>query len=302
MPMNGRLHLRLALRKAASAPRGLNVSCNRGAYSIIEVCVCLGILLLLAMLSLPAILASRERCRMSVCQHNLGQLGRAFGGFSSVNLGYPVGCVGCSPAMAFSRRAFTSWNTQLLPHLGLSDVCANYDFSAPSYDLPNREIGRFKINSFLCPSTHDDKDASTSGLWKTQAFTDYGGLYGVEGDGHSALENANAVQTLKDEWLGVLVYETSIREREVTDGISKTAIVGEASLRRVSSMEWNSGHNIFAQECENPVNGLRNLDNEIGSPHPNGAFILFCDGHITFLVNHTSQEVLNALLTRAGTE
>ncbi len=67
------------------------------------------------------------------------------------------------------------------------------------------------------------------------------------------------------------------------------------------SREWANGLNIFAQEHTTSVNGI-GLSNEIGSPHPGGALVAFSDAHVSFIADSTEQNVLNALLTKAGGE
>jgi prepilin-type processing-associated H-X9-DG protein len=69
-------------------------------------------------------------------------------------------------------------------------------------------------------------------------------------------------------------------------------------------MEWPNGHNIFAQRQDNSINGPSSggYGNEIGSPHPGGASVTFCDGHVAFLHEDIDQLALIALLTRSGDE
>ena len=42
--------------------------------------------------------------------------------------------------------------------------------------------------------------------------------------------------------------------------------------------------------------------NEIGSPHPGGASLVFCDARVEFVAETIDQAVLNAMLTKAGGE
>jgi prepilin-type processing-associated H-X9-DG protein len=99
-----------------------------------------------------------------------------------------------------------------------------------------------------------------------------------------------------------MLYEEPTAMRTITDGASHTAAFAELLLRRVSDTEWANGHNVFAQENNTPINGDSQLGNSIGGPHPGGALLAFCDGHIEFLEDSLEQPVLNALLTRAGGE
>jgi prepilin-type processing-associated H-X9-DG protein len=100
----------------------------------------------------------------------------------------------------------------------------------------------------------------------------------------------------------VLVYDEAISAREVRDGLAYTAAVAELLRRRESECEWTSGHNVFAQEGSSPINGDSQLGNEIGSPHPGGASLAFCDGHVEFVSEQLPQAALIAILTRAGEE
>src|SRR6202012_6217028 len=97
-----------------------------------------------------------------------------------------------------------------------------------------------------------------------------------------------------------MLYEDAVAPREITDGLSKTACVAETVLRRQVESEWINGNNVFAQEASTPINVSSGLGNEIGSPHPGGASLAFCDGHVEFVAETIEQSVLNALLTKAG--
>jgi prepilin-type processing-associated H-X9-DG protein len=171
---------------------------------------------------------------------------------------------------------------------------------------------------FLCPSTPDTELHSNKPAFAGAAFTDYGGIYGVEGMGRN-VEQGNSsgsdvstgnpdpqpTQTLRDESLGVMIYEVPVAANEVTDGLSNTTVVGEFEFRRLQAVdewaEWVNGLNIFAQEQSTPING-KGLGNETGSPHPGGAALVFCDAHVKFVAETIEQSVLNAMLTKAGGE
>jgi prepilin-type processing-associated H-X9-DG protein len=165
------------------------------------------------------------------------------------------------------------------------------------------------VSEFLCPSTVEEPELhkwgllrrNFEGLWKGAAFTDYAGIYGVEGPTRIR-ELDGSPQTLADHSLGVFVYEDPVAPKQVVDGLSKTAGVGETVVRRVTECEWVNGQNIFAQDEATPINVRRDAGNEIGSPHPGGASGVFCDAHVEFLAESIDQAVLNGLLTKAGGE
>jgi prepilin-type processing-associated H-X9-DG protein len=272
----------------------------------VEVLVVIAIIGALVALLLPAVQAAREAARRSACQNNLRQLGLALAEHEADRREFPIGCIGCKivpPADGepFVPSRFTAWTVHLLPHLEQRALYAQYDFSLPAYQAPNRTVGSTVLDVLLCPSTEPDVRQSTDKLWRGMAFTDYGGVYGVEGPGRDN-PDLDATQGLNDHSIGVLVYEEAIAAHQITDGLSHTAAVAEMLDRREAETEWAFGHNLFAQEGATPVNGASALGNGVGSPHPGGASAAFCDGHVAFLPDETPQEVLNALLTRAGEE
>jgi prepilin-type N-terminal cleavage/methylation domain-containing protein/prepilin-type processing-associated H-X9-DG protein len=291
------------------------------AFTLVELLVVIAIIGMLVGLLLPAVQQAREASRRTQCQNNLRQIGVGLLNFEQQREELPIGCIGYGFRIVDDvpvKQRFISWNAQLLPFVEQKSLADKFDFELPAYESPNRELGTAVLSIFLCPSTPSEQLASTANLWRDQAFTDYAGLYGVEGPGRDTEydpDNSDPNrQNLNDESLVVMLYNVAVPMKQITDGTSNTAVVGEALLRRemvvpiageatiTTSMEWTNGLNIFAHGQDNPVNGLNGLDNEIGSPHAGGALVTFCDGHVSFLHDETEQLVLRALLTRSGGE
>jgi prepilin-type N-terminal cleavage/methylation domain-containing protein/prepilin-type processing-associated H-X9-DG protein len=280
---------------------------SRG-FTLVELLVVVAIIATLVALVLPAVQAARESARRSECQNNLRQLGVALALHANAKGAFPIGCLGYRSDFSVTppvKARQISWNVHLLPFLDEEQIWETIDRSFPSYDAKNKALGSIVLPVFLCPSTPDTELRNPLGAWKGCAFSDYGGLYGVEGTTRNRAD-FDAVQTLLDDSLGVLIYDEPVAPMQVTDGLSKTAAVAEAIARRVTEMEWINGQNIFAQDEATPINVLRagvdegTAGNEIGSPHPGGALVAFCDAHVEFLSESIDQNVLNGLLTKAG--
>jgi prepilin-type processing-associated H-X9-DG protein len=272
--------------------------------TLIELLVVVAIIGVLVALLLPAVQAARESARRSHCQNNLHQIGVAMNHRVEGHGVYPIGCIGCRflPPSAGSSPAplqFISWNVQLLPDLEEQELWAAFDFALPAYQSVNKAVGATVVELFLCPSTPNSQPCSTTGTWKDAAFTDYGGVYGVEGTGRNAA--SGDLQTLREDSLGVMLYEEAVAPKHVLDGLSKTACIAELANRRQSDIVWINGHNIVAQEQSTPINAV-GLADEIGSPHPGGASLAFCDGHVEFVSQNIEQSALDAMLTKAGGE
>ena len=270
----------------------------------------------LVALLLPAVQAARESARRSQCQNQLRQLGIAMALHANAQGAFPVGCLGNRGDYSVTppvKARQISWNVQLLPFLEESALAEQFDFALPSYDVANKPVATTIVQVFLCPSTEQDALRNPTGLWRDSAFTDYAGIYGVEGvgrdridepaedDGRGEQQDAS-LQTLRDDSLGVLLYDEAVAPKQVTDGLSKTAVAAETVDRRENETEWVNGQNIFAQEESSPINHDVDPGNEIGSPHPGGATLVFCDAHVEFVAETIDQPVLNAMLTKAGGE
>jgi prepilin-type processing-associated H-X9-DG protein len=267
--------------------------------------VVVAIIGILIALLLPGIQAARETARRTQCQNNLRQIGVGLALHASATGTFPIGCIGCRTDLSVTpppRPRFIAWNVQLLPYLEQTALKEGFDFSLPSYDASNKASAASLIQEFICPSAIETDLRSTFGLWKGDAFTDYGGIYGVEGWSRNN-DDPNATQYLRDDSLGVMLYEVGVAPKAVTDGLSKTASIAELETRRKpATTEWVNGQNTLSQNETNPINGTNGLDDEIGSAHPGGASLVFCDAHVEFVSETVDQSVLNAILTRAGGE
>jgi prepilin-type N-terminal cleavage/methylation domain-containing protein len=281
-------------------------TCAQHAFTLVELLIVIAIIGALVALLLPAVQAARESARRGQCHSHLHQLGVAMTLHAEHGRAFSIGCTGCKLILPPAgdppaQQRFISWNVHLLPFLEQTALHDAFDFSIPSYRPANKPIAANVLDVFLCPSTVEPALRQPKGLWQGAAFTDYAGIYGVEGEGRTA-DKPEATQWLREEWLGVMLYEVGVAPREITDGLSKTACIGETILRRQTESEWVNGHNLFAQEGSTPINSASGLSNEIGSPHPGGAALVFSDAHVQFVAETIDQAVLNAMLTKAGGE
>ncbi|WP_197526520.1 DUF1559 family PulG-like putative transporter [Botrimarina colliarenosi] len=262
------------------------------AFTLVELLVVIAIIGGLVALLLPAVQSAREASRRTACQNHLRQIGLALQGYADGRDALPIGCEGCG---SFPAGKLTSWNTRLLPHLERHSLADAYDDTLPAKDVANRAVA-IVVEEFLCPSEPEPQQIEPTGSWRGCAYTDYGGVFGVEGVG------AGSGSGIDEENFGVLVYDTPIQLADITDGLAHTLAVAEVLERRTADTVWTNGHNVFAQESTAPINAASVLGGDLGSPHPGGALGVFCDGHVQWLASETPQAQLNAWLTRAGGE
>ena len=285
------------------SPRAVSVRGRVGGVTLVELLVSMTVVAVLIALLLPAIQMARESARRTSCSNHLRQIGIALLNYQSVQTSFPIGCIECKLG---TTRKKIAWNVATLAYLEHQHVwqAFNYNFAARSPE--NRHASGTLIPGFLCPSTSRDSwttgDLNRNGRWDPgddMAYTDYGGIYGVEGVGRSAPFRSK--HFLEPGSLGVMLYEEPIKPAAIRDGMSQTVIVGESAGRtHLHQAEWANGHNCFAQEQSTGINVSRH--NELFSEHPQVAGIVFCDGHVRHLHSSIAQPLLIAILTRDGNE
>lgn len=274
---------------------------SRYAFTLVELLVVIAIIGALVSLLLPAVQSTRESARRLSCANNLRQIGLALNNYLAIHGSYPVGCVDCNYKVAETPRKWTSWNTRILDHLELKQVSALYDDTKPYSDSINHRAVTSLVPAFLCPSVSEEPPDSDK-----PAPTDYGGMAGIEGPAWFAPVDSKYLR--HDKTLGILIYDYPTKTEEIVDGLSRTVVVAESVRANVSlfgqetlfASSWADGHNCIAQWQDNPIN--QTTDNEIFSRHPGVAGVVFCDGHVEYLEESIEQEILLALLTRAGEE
>jgi prepilin-type N-terminal cleavage/methylation domain-containing protein len=255
------------------------------AFTLVELLVVVAIVGLLVALLLPGVQQSRESARRSQCTSNLRQIGISLANYHAALLTFPPGCTDRG-----TRQV--AWSMYLLPFLEEQSV---RDMFNPSYgfrDPQNQAAGSQLIAVYLCPSTNRltaDRQGNYTGSQvpllpaNRLACSDYGGMFGA--GLYTPSQN------------GVLIYERTIRQRDITDGLSHTIIVAEDSGRGLLlDGPWADGENIFDSTVG--INVMQ--DNEIWSDHPGGAVVLMCDCSVRFLEESVPPTLLAPLCTRAN--
>jgi prepilin-type processing-associated H-X9-DG protein len=308
--------------------------------------VVIAIIGVLVALLLPAVQAAREAARRTQCLNNLKQLGLAAHNFHDARKHFPSssqGKVPVEPAMSTGQNG--SGLYQMLPYMEEQALFDLFPLGpVPSGTLTaigstfNRTGWIKPLKTSRCPSSPGEEPFTAT------YATDAGPPYTYNdppGLGPQYLGVMGAINTLNPAYNyvtdgssksglvatnGMMYPESNIRAKKVTDGLSKTYLMGESShefydigvaIARVwavgtvasgSPTTFTQMHTIAQYGGRNitwPINSIaftKRNDAAFGSNHAGGAHFLFADGSCHFVSEDILFTVYQALASRQAGE
>ncbi len=119
---------------------------NRAAFTLVELLVVITIIGMLVALLLPAVMAARNRARITQCAHNQGQLGKAMLGYSLAKRHFP----GYANTLRDRQNNISyriSWAPLLLPYIERNDL-----WEGPAGWRSGDKSAVATISTFICPA------------------------------------------------------------------------------------------------------------------------------------------------------
>lgn len=231
---------------------------RRTAFTLVELLVVIAIIGILVALLLPAIQAAREAARRTKCVNNLKNIGLACLNYESTFKAYP-------PSSSIANDVSTnglSWHALILPYVEESAINDNIkkfieDFKKANtgkdpdvYAAGLNEISRQALDLYLCPTDEavEIKDKFELTMNKTLKSTSYAGVTGSYRSRPGALtcpSNYTDPNYLKIPCVtnlnidGMLFPGGDVKASKITDGSSKTLMVGE---RWYQLRVWTAGN------------------------------------------------------------
>jgi prepilin-type N-terminal cleavage/methylation domain-containing protein len=260
-----------------------SVPARRGGMTLVELLVVVAVVSTLIALLLPAVQGAREAARRTACMNNLRNQGCALHGHLLARRRFPMGCLewqwNGSPR---PTNRCLAWSSFILPWLDEQPLADRIDFSKPFNHAANAAAAATVVPIYICPSA-DRRGGLVGGMGRC----DYGGITGER------IVSSNSPEK------GGLIHDRSFAAHQITDGLTKTLLVGECAAGPWPDAQWINGRNLFDQAYA--IN-WPTWEDELRSKHPGGAQALLGDGAVRFFVDAADVRVLAAFCTRAGGE
>jgi prepilin-type N-terminal cleavage/methylation domain-containing protein/prepilin-type processing-associated H-X9-DG protein len=228
---------------------------RRGGFTLVELLVVIAIIGILVALLLPAIQAAREAARRTQCSNNLKNIALACLNYESAKGELPPGSTNADGA----SESGLAWTVLILPYVEESTVSeqaiARFKALGDAYsnDSVMVELNTLLLPMYLCPSDADlrtqrEKFGSTEAALNRKGMS----YAGVAGSTHARggacpilpptrirppgifcmWQNPDPNDLLgPNNWDGLLIQDWPIALKKVTDGTSKTLLIGERTYQ-----------------------------------------------------------------------
>jgi prepilin-type N-terminal cleavage/methylation domain-containing protein len=321
---------------------------SENGFTLVELLVVIAIIGILIALLLPAVQAAREAGRRAQCTNNMKQVALGLHNYHGARKRLPGGSH-YDPADIFTPPMNFTWAGKLLPYIEAEALFQQFNKRFPLGSPVNKAALETPIPTYICPSDPQSyqpllpkradwgvsNGATTSpGLWYAACigptcpdlcligpdtvpspsnFNCQGCNYGT------ALGGSCQVYKLGPFFVGMFGRDPrAIQFREVTDGLSKTFMIGETlpgdsvyngvHVHNYSTLptHWapNNGINdgVMTGVSPTPNDGIGHRANSFKSKHPGGLQMAMGDGSVHFIVETIDYRLWNALGSRAGGE
>ena len=224
----------------------------RRAFTLVELLVVIAIIGILVALLLPAIQAAREAARRTQCTNNLKQIGLSIHLFHDTQKSMPPSYL--------TGVGHATWLVLIFPYLEEGNLYKISNISPSYYVLPN-EVIQTQIAIYVCPSHRGLGGLSTSGDargpigHRPGALADYDSSGGDGTEpfypnlGNGVMKKATGYElTGTDPTWKCSNWKSNREFKIITDGLSKTLMIGEKHVFQGHDGERDFGDNAYMND------------------------------------------------------
>jgi len=314
----------------------MTISKNRGGFTLVELLVVIAIIGTLVGLLLPAVQSAREAARLSACTNNMKQLGLGVLNFESARKRLPTANSGIGSSSGNQAGGY-SWLVAIMPFLEETNLYTQISSNSTRLSSGftsgrNQTEGSTSLPQLVCPSFAGDKKSATGNGVTLMGVTNYKGIAGVACTAANAPVSAGTgggVITVEKYGAESAAPYTGVTLAQITDGTSKTFMVGES--REVTKAAWINGADCWltavrdaapsmtyaSTGCLGGTLGILDNQSTVGSGaiyggstdytessnHQAGITLFtYADGHVGQCTPEIDGTLMRNLHTRAGSE
>lgn len=315
---------------------------RRLAFTLTELLIVIAALGILAALLSPAVQSARESSRAAACRNNLKQVGIALLNYESMRRHFPKGAEGrYDRVLSPTYMVGLSWWAEALPYMEQGNVADRLDRIGPNpgwvyLNAHNGELANgFAPTFWFCPSSSVERFVKSGGF--QIAAPSYAGISGATS--HDDFPETRVSRCCRSDGEisagGVLVPNTVISARQITDGFAKTLLLGEQSdfaftqtgqprpIGAAFVLGWIAGSKAIGVppeygDWQSPSYNLTTVryglnehrydlpgiyidvgaNNPLLSAHPTVVNLLYCDGSVHAVNDSLEVALLKSLATR----
>ncbi|HBO42630.1 MAG TPA: prepilin-type cleavage/methylation domain-containing protein [Planctomycetaceae bacterium] len=304
--------------------------CRRG-FTLVELLVVIAIIGVLIAILLPAVQAAREAARRMHCANNLRQLGLAVHAFNDANR--------LLPPAGISGQGGVTWASQVMSYIEQTTAYSQWEPFVRKqfgYYEATDQARQTQLAINYCPSRRQAPQLSKdyhlrNGMGGPGALGDYAACLG-DADPYSSPAPLDTgvlgymylyQSPTPDGGSGLFVWRLNRRLDDITDGTSKTILLGEKHVRP-DEWGWSAGgdfsiYNDDKWEVPTRIAGIgfplaepeRDIDSgtanrkhtlQFGSDHPGVCQFVMADGRTIKLNVNIDPTVLRRLANREDGE
>jgi prepilin-type N-terminal cleavage/methylation domain-containing protein len=218
----------------------------RTAFTLVELLVVIAIIGVLVSLLLPAVQAARMAALKTSSKNNLRQQGLGFQNYVDARKILPPGYQSQTTGSGVNPQTLDgppgwAWGTYLLPYIEETSVYKSLDLKLPAWHARHQLITQSQVPIYLNPAAPNFTGTVAIKTKTGQSVIEWGQSHYVANNGHD--EGWGYDPPLAD-WSrianGPLYRNSRVKFSQITDGLSKTVIVGEHTS--ISDKTWIAVH------------------------------------------------------------